>query len=442
MSAGEVQQAVGSRAFYQYALEASWGTLNPSANWRKCRLKTGESVDQNLAIYRSEELRGDRMKNPSVRGSQNPGGAIPWELSSQGWNPWLWNLLGGSVTTTGPVAGVPSPGTPTAAVAGTGGTLPAGTTYQYEVTAISAAGETLPSTASAAATTTGTTSTITITWTASTGAIGYRIYGRTTGSFLFMASVGPHTLTWTDLGLITPVGAAPVSDTSGSIYTHVFAGATDVPVGFTLEKGFTDIGAYIPYYGCRVNKMSLDFNIDAIAAGSFDILARQEGDVAQASLNTGAFPTTPMVNPFTSAQIQVYEGSSLALLGTTRKLKLEIDNDFQGKRGFVLGSTLRQNLRPGDRTTTVDGDWMFQNAELYEAAIRGDDVAFRILATDGIFSFQVDIPSFQFIPNGSTPKAKDTNQIEISLKGEGDPNSALGSDVQFTIKTPEASIVT
>ena len=50
------------------------------------------------------------------------------------------------------------------------------------------------------------------------------------------------------------------------MYTQSFTGGTDVPVGFTLEKGFTDIAVYLPFYGCRVNKMNLDFNIDSIAA--------------------------------------------------------------------------------------------------------------------------------------------------------------------------------
>jgi len=102
----------------------------------------------------------------------------------------------------------------------TGGTLAAGT-YWYRVSAINSIGETLASTETSEVTT-GTTSTVTVNWGAVAGATGYRVYGRTTGAELLMATVGAVT-TWIDTGAVIPAGALPAANTtaSGGNWTRV-----------------------------------------------------------------------------------------------------------------------------------------------------------------------------------------------------------------------------
>lgn len=95
----------------------------------------------------------------------------------------------------------------------TGGTLAAGT-YSYRVAAKNAFGSTLASTATTQATT-GATSTVTVNWGAVSGATGYDVFGRIGGSELLIASVGAVT-TYTDTGAITPAGALPTSNTTGT----------------------------------------------------------------------------------------------------------------------------------------------------------------------------------------------------------------------------------
>lgn len=439
MSAGEVLQAAGSRAIYQMANEASWGTVNPSPNWRRVRLLPNETIDQNLATYRSQQMRGDRGRTASVRGSQKPGGSLPFELSPNGWNNIFYHLLGGAVTTTGPIGGLTTPSAATGTPSTNGGVLPAAT-YSYKITALNAVGETLPSTASTGVTTTGTTGSVAIAWSAVTGATGYNIYGRTGASFLLLGTVGTGVLTFTDTGATVPAGAVPGSSTAGSVYTQVFAGGLDVPAGFTLEKGFTDIGQYYAFYGCRVNKMDIDFSIDKIATGSFDILARQAGEPSQASLNSSSIPSPPLESPFTSVQINLSQNG--VALARAESLKLSISNNFYDARGFVMGSTLRQNLRPGDRTTDASGEFMFTDGELYEMAIRGTPCTLNITASNGVYSVGWNMTNFQFLPNKTTPKAKDSGPITIAMNGEADTDNSLGTDVTMTILTPEATITT
>ena len=94
----------------------------------------------------------------------------------------------------------------------TTGTL-AAATYYYRVTATTAGGETTPSTevSFAAGATTG----VAITWPQVAGATGYKVYGRTTGAELLMATItNGTTLTWTDAGSVTPSGAMPTVNTA------------------------------------------------------------------------------------------------------------------------------------------------------------------------------------------------------------------------------------
>lgn len=113
----------------------------------------------------------------------------------------------------------------------TGGTLAAGT-YSYRVCALDGlGGETLASAATTQATT-GATSTVTVNWGAVTGATGYKVFGRTAGSELLLATVGATT-TWTDTGSLTPSGALPTANTTGlnagtSTDVVVAAGSTAV----------------------------------------------------------------------------------------------------------------------------------------------------------------------------------------------------------------------
>lgn len=90
-------------------------------------------------------------------------------------------------------------------------------TYYYRVTALDAAGETLPSTETSLAITG--PAGVNVVWGAVTGATSYKVYGRSTAAELLMATVTAPTTTWLDNGSVTPSGAMPALGTSGNIST-------------------------------------------------------------------------------------------------------------------------------------------------------------------------------------------------------------------------------
>lgn len=113
---------------------------------------------------------------------------------------------------------IPTPSAPTVSNSGVGGTLPAGL-KSYRIAAVNVRGVTLASVAGTT-TTAGATSTATITFPAlpvvPDGAdeqTGWRVYGRTAGGELLLASVG-LVADWTDDGSLTPAGALPTANTT------------------------------------------------------------------------------------------------------------------------------------------------------------------------------------------------------------------------------------
>ncbi len=179
-----------------------------------------------------------------------------------------------------------TPGQPTLTV-GTTGTLAPGA-YGYRVSATNAAGETLASTeAITAFGASGSIGSITVAWSPVTGATGYNVYGRTIGGELKIAT-GVVGTSFVDTGSVTPSGALPSSNTTGTttgtvtVAWSAITGATGYNVYGRTPGGelkmtpspiatltFTDTGSVTPS--------------GALPAGGF----------ATTATNAGDYPTRP-----------------------------------------------------------------------------------------------------------------------------------------------------
>ena len=96
--------------------------------------------------------------------------------------------------------------------ASTGGAMTAGT-YQYTVCAIGPNGDSLAAVAAQIVVTSNSnTSSVTLSWDAVQGATGYKVFGRTSGSLFYLATVGAATTTFKDDGLYTVGTAAPFTN--------------------------------------------------------------------------------------------------------------------------------------------------------------------------------------------------------------------------------------
>jgi hypothetical protein len=108
---------------------------------------------------------------------------------------------------------------------------PGGTTYGYRISAINSTSGAYTLASTTVTTTAGNASLSVsnynhITWNAVPGATGYKVYGRTSGSELLIATVTSPTLSYDDTGTVTPSGALPTENSTGKTIVYP---ATDGP---------------------------------------------------------------------------------------------------------------------------------------------------------------------------------------------------------------------
>lgn len=248
-----------------------------------------------------------------------------------------------------------------------------------------------------------------------------------------LAPLGQAQLFYSALGRV-------VSSTGG---THILKGlqsSNQLPM-FSLEKGFSDLATpeYYKFLGCRVNAFSIDFNVDAIPLVNFDIMCREAGKSGTSILSGTATDQTS--DPFTSVQVSVYEGASVALIGTCEQLTLTVANNLAGG-SFALGSNYRKNLLLGQRMVGFSGMFKFTDGSLYAKAVAGTDTAIEIIVSDGTNSYDFFLPSCEFFPNGTSPKINTDGALSIPLSGEALKDATQDTDIKITIVNSESTIIT
>jgi len=218
---------------------------------------------------------------------------------------------GGGLTNSGyhTIAALTTPVAPTFTTATTGGTLAPGT-YYYRITAVSGTGETLASTEASQVVPAGTsTNTVTLTWAAVSGAETYKVYGRTTGAELLIASA-VSVLTYTDTGSITPAGALPTGNTTGYL---TLTGQINTSTIIATSKIQTS--TYINTQGLIIGQQTktgaytltvTDFLV--LANGTFpvtfpDVVANAHRVLGVMNTGTGAITNTPQAG-------QTFNGAS------------------------------------------------------------------------------------------------------------------------------------
>jgi hypothetical protein len=133
------------------------------------------------------------------------------------------------------------------------GSLHHATPYYYRVAATDGFGTTVASAETSTTTGSGADDyVVTVNWAQVAGATGYKVYGRTAGGELLMATiVGGSTLTWIDTGSVTPSGALPAAATTGVI--QLGGSTSSYPMlnrsGSSINVKYADNSGFAPLYG-------------------------------------------------------------------------------------------------------------------------------------------------------------------------------------------------
>lgn len=245
------------------------------------------------------------------------------------------------------------------------GTLAPGT-YYYRVSALNAVGETLSSTETSHVL--AGVGGVNVNWGATSGATGYKIYGRNTGAELLMDTVGAVT-TWLDDGSITPSGALPASNTTngvsvnwdnpseGTASSFKLYGRKDGDFGYlktitapdTTEDDDGSLSVDTAIQPPTVNDSgleSLSYEIinkaDAIKAKtdklSFDVddnleavIEYPNGYVIYTELNTPSYFATSLTEPVTN----YWQGSYISFTSGNLKNQTRKISSYDGSSNFI-----------------------------------------------------------------------------------------------------------
>jgi hypothetical protein len=250
---------------------------------------------------------------------------------------WLWNGI--SLT-------MERLATPTGVTVSPQGTTGA-TTYGYRVAAVSHAGTTM---AAATATTTTGNATLSVSnfnrvsWTAVAGAAQYKVYGRTSGSELLIATVGAGVTSYDDTGAVTPSGALPTAPAGNTLLVRGWESQTAALLSL---QDSASIGRFV--YD-MTNGLTM-----RNSGGNTNFAVGPNGETVIGSLNaSGVVGLIIKGNSGQTADLQQWSNSSGTALARVTK-----DGDFQFgtqslPRGTMPGGYVQNTSGQGSITTLTD----------------------------------------------------------------------------------------
>lgn len=232
------------------------------------------------------------------------------------------------------------------------------------------------------------------------------------------------------------------STTGSGPYTHIIKGGSALPVGLSIEKGFTDLTKYLVYRGSRVDVLSLKFPEDGYVTGTFNFLGRYEGGGTGSGSGSGsgasisASPIDESENPFTSYEAVVEEGGST--IGIVTEAELEIRNNIQTD-GFVLGDDSRVSAVEGLREVTGKLTILFEDMTHYNKFVNGTESSVKFTMTQGSYSIEILIPRIVYAGTSSIA-VKSSEPLHVTLPFKAKKDTAEGTDIKATFINNIATI--
>ncbi len=192
---------------------------------------------------------------------------------------------------------------------------------------------------------------------------------------------------------------------------------------FVIEKGFTDIGQYFLYIGCKMNQLQLSVEPNGLVSGSFDVMGKQ------AETSTTPFDSTPTQythNPFIGIDGAVLEGGVGAQYTA---FSFNITNGMTDPR--VIGSAYAASLTKGSVEVTGSLTIMFEDMVMYNKWLSDAQTDIRLTFTIGDDSTEFYFPKVKF--NGEADPVLDSKDgITQTFSWRGLLDLTEQSDVVIT----------
>lgn len=242
------------------------------------------------------------------------------------------------------------------------------------------------------------------------------------------------TLLHAALGAVTTVGSTPP-------YTHTIKVGSTLP-SLLIEKGFTDVGQYIKFNGCKVNRMSLAVRPEGFQEITFEFMG------AKPTLSTSSFDSTPndlgkaSFTGFNIAQIQ--EGGSA--IANVTEVDITLENNLDGSVYVIGGAGERKYLPEGIVKVSGTIKALFEDATLLNKAIQSAETSLKIVyqfgtggGTSGNEYLEIFIPELIYAPSAPVITGPGGIFVELPFTAYYD-NSTQASSMQITLKNTQATL--
>lgn len=218
-----------------------------------------------------------------------------------------------------------------------------------------------------------------------------------------------------------------VTSGSGAPFTHVIRGGGSLPPGLSIEKGFTDVGRFMLFKGCRIDAMSLNFPTSGgPAISTLDVVAKTvetvSASAASSLLEGGGAPL--------SYQVGIEEDA--AALGNVLGVQLAINNHLD-RDGFILGFRDRYSIGEGPRRVSGSLTFGFEDFGHYARFSEVSTSSLRITALQGVSSMEIFLPRIIFTGSAPVPAVRDAGPLSAALHFTALKDASEGTDIKITL---------
>lgn len=244
------------------------------------------------------------------------------------------------------------------------------------------------------------------------------------------------------MGIFFKAALGSVQTTGTGPYVHTFKIGSSLP-SFTIEKGFTDLGIYHLYNGCKVNSLTLNVVPEGFQEVTINFMGAKE------TVDTTSFDSTPTdltFVPFEGFSIATVEEGGTALGYVTAIDGLTINNNLDGNSYVIGGQGERRYLPEGIVAVSGTLRALFESGSLYEKALNSTETSLKIVykfgdgdGSSGNEYLEILIPELIFQPQAPVISGGGGIVVELPFQAYYD-NSNQQSAIQIILKNTTETI--
>lgn len=200
---------------------------------------------------------------------------------------------------------------------------------------------------------------------------------------------------------------APITSGASAPYTHEFKPG-DIQPSLVLERGFTDIGVYEKFNGCKISRFSATFGGDGELAATLGIMGAKQ-IIGAAPYD--ATPTEIVLTKFYNFQAAIEEGG--ATIAIVTQASLDINLALDGDQYTIGSNGIRGDIPEGIIQISGTLTALFQDQNLLNKAVAGTESSLKITLTAGTNSLEFFLPEIQY--ERTSPAVEGPAGIRIEL---------------------------